>query len=59
MRPGKGAGFSAVRGVDPDLLSPGDYDYAMVIDTLALDVSPGDIAYAGLFATDSRFTTPL
>ncbi|MBL8352451.1 MAG: PEP-CTERM sorting domain-containing protein [Burkholderiaceae bacterium] len=57
--PGVGQGFSAVRGVDPDPLSAGAYDYTVWIDQLALDVSPGDTAWAGLFATDSRFTDPL
>lgn len=57
--PGVGQGFSAVRGVDPDLLSAAAYDYTVWIDQLALDLSPGDTAWAGMFATDSRFTDPL
>src|SRR5205823_5409950 len=58
-RTGKGVGFGAVKGIDPDLLSPCDYAYALVINSLSLDVSPDEVAYAGLFATDSRFATLL
>ncbi len=58
-RPGIGVGFSAVRGVDPDLITAGTYDLNMVITQLSLDVSSGEFGYAALFATDARFTSPL
>jgi len=55
----KTKGFSAVKGVDPDMLPMGMYDYPVTINLLSLSVSPGDFGYASVFATDSRFTDPL
>jgi hypothetical protein len=52
-------GRAAAESIDPVLLSPGFYQYDYVINNMSLDLTGADFAGGLLFATDSRFQSPL